>query len=94
MKLTELLVVRNCAGYSYLIADRDPAIMQVVASTKNLKVESVGSHGFGNLINLFWFLGLAAPLSKHEVTNSFGRGEAIFGDVALCSYEASFLCML
>lgn len=90
--LVDLQIKRERQAQSQLIAYGAPSVMQVVATSKNLKEVSLWHEGFANVVNFFRLLGLAAPHAEYHVAVN-AAFDAI-SQVTLVANKASFFRVL
>ena len=77
---------------SEFIANGDPAVVEVVAASKDLEIVAIGHESLCNLVNLLWFLTLAAPLAEDHI--AFNVESGLLVNVAFDTHEAGLLGVL
>ena len=81
---------------SEFISDGYPAIVEIVASAKDLKVVSVRYQTFCDIVDFLWLLRLASTLTKYHISHYIESSILIwhFQDGAFGANQARFLSVL
>lgn len=79
---------------SQFVANGDPVISQVVASSEYFQVVAVGYQLFDILVYFGRLLGLASPLAEDNVAGNIASESWIVVDVALHTHDTALFGML